>query len=276
MNPSKSEGMKIGLAGMTGCLLALMFVWWWSGNMLVVMLSLPIGFLAGWVAYAPVAFFATWPHAWRRATSWRPSVMDRVMIRQVSAISFFLANIGLLVSLVPLLVMYLNEVQVSWLILWIAPSVGLLLLTLGTISTIMMAAGDIEAEKIEAQLDEARRLWHYAIRFNAPTILFYWLPWCLIKGLIRIPATVVATLRGFVTFFNFTLRFARALAEITASNGRLTSGLAAVIGTIICFSQNWPPVPGCLVGGVAGFALWGLAVLVLRYLPAPRQITAVA
>ena len=74
MEPKGSEGLKIGLAGMVGCFLAVSLAWRWSGGVIMAILSLPAGFVAGWIAYAPISFFAAWPRAWRRATSWRPPI----------------------------------------------------------------------------------------------------------------------------------------------------------------------------------------------------------
>ncbi|MBI2097670.1 MAG: hypothetical protein HYT46_01920 [Candidatus Vogelbacteria bacterium] len=281
MEPMKgSEGLKIGLAGMVGCFLAVSLAWRWSGSVIIALLALPVGFITGWIAYAPISFFAALPRAWRRATTWRPPAGFSADLMETSALAFSCLTattfLGTFIWLTELDPEFNKGNKLGWRWFMLGPCMFVFIFALATAETILCGQ-TMGREKIEETKLRAKRFWKSNLYFNILTIPFFWIPLWLIKATLMIPAAAVATakgiVKGVVQTLAFLIRFIRVLAEITASNGRLTSGTAAILGTSVCLWQNWPPIPGCLAGFAAGLGLWGLSVLTLRFLPVPRPAT---
>ncbi|MBI4136042.1 MAG: hypothetical protein HY481_00615 [Candidatus Vogelbacteria bacterium] len=277
MGPKGSEGLKIGLAGMIGCFLAVSLAWHWSGSAVIALLSLPVGFTAGWIAYAPLSFFAAFPRAWRRATAWRPptGAGDSILYSLPTALALTMVNLGLVVTAPLVMFVPDSENTHHWHLLLIGLTMGLII----ELVVVVLALADENTLINEPTSDrvQAKKIRKFNLRYNILTIPFFWIPLWLIKATLMIPAATVATVKGIAKVtaqtFAFLIRFVRALALITASNGRLTSGTAAALSYGICLWQNWPPIPGCLAGFLAGLGLWGMAGLALRFLPAPRSAT---
>lgn len=267
----KNEGPKIGLAGMLGCLVGTVLVWHYTHHAVATIVAFPITFVASWIAYAPRQFFAVFPKAYREVSGWRPPSDIRN-----TAVGVFYVMLGAqgLLFWAPMLSVILAA---SFGLVPLEPvhplreiGGGLIIIT-GTCFLLwfVVTAAILGEDNDVLEEDIPEMVW-FAKRFNiitAPFGIAYYAIWAIIWLVKKLPQATLALAR-------FLPRLIRAWAKLTASNGRLTSGCAGVLGLFICLWQNWPPVPGCLAGGMAGVTLWGSAKLALRYLPQPQRVTA--
>lgn len=278
----KNEGLKIGLAGMLGCLAGTTLVWHYTHEWWAIIVAFPTSFLVGWIACAPGPFFAAFPRAWQEIRGWRlaPGVWTRFQFGLVSLL--VCAQLA-----TPFLLLFLwgyksagkidltHDDRMVGGILGFSIFLGFGLL-LGAVKTVEALFG--KTREKDRDRAEVRNYWSALCRYNLLTLPFlvvYWVckglmlafGWFVVEVAPRIPGAIKALAL-------FVPRLISAWANLTASNGRLTSSCAGVLGLFICLWQNWPPVPGCLTGFVAGIVLWGSAKLALRYLPQPQTVTA--
>lgn len=282
----KNEGLKVGLAGLLGCLFGTMLVWHYTHQWWAIIIAFPVSFLVGWIVCAPVSFFAAFPRACRVAvaTSWRPDENTVPIIKGWLGIIVFSLGIVTTALLPCVLVTLLQRTLPDNFSTpptlpaasFVAPVFGSLVMVLGiflliseTLTMVLFVAFHpklVDCPKVEFWVKLAKC-------FNSITLPFlvaYWAGKGLMLALGWFVIEVAPEIPGAMKTVALSLpRLIRAWANLTASNLRLTSGCAATIGLFICLWQNWPPVPGCLAGFVAGVALVGSAKLALRYLPRP-------
>ena len=261
-----SEGQRRGLAG---GLLAILFGSWaikCQASFWQLVLCLGTGFLAGYIAYAPISFLKAIGEAWKSARGWK---LHRTERRRFEIGLLFGTYFGCSASIV----LHLNLVMP----ILLPPIIVVLGLWLvGTLVGILVTFTCGKRATIENR--ELRNLALKVNFFTAPYWLLVGICWVFatlspkaLKSLREAPAWAVRTARDFGRFL---VRFAYQLFALTADNGRLATGGSLVMGILLgLWWQKNVWFMGCFTF-LLGYGSWKLAQVITSRWPEPQKVTA--